>query len=365
MKRLVAFLLIALLVLSGCATPAQEETAAPDEYVEGDAREEIEQDLPQRVENPDIEGSEFVDDPLEDDEPDDNEPGSDDPTDDPVENEPNNNEPSKEPDDGEDEPDVEYDSGNQLKIISYNIRYCDDPDGHSIDDRAPRLKTLIDKYEPDLIGFQEATPRWIDHIYDDYGDKYEIRYKYRAESNEEATPLLFKKSKFELLDEGYFWLSETPDVESKAWGAAQYRICMWVKLRIKSTNKELLYYNTHFDGTNESHIGSGKLVVKHATEKGGFSKYPVFLTGDFNMIPWSDGYSTLINGGFSDINEDLEQDKSVTTDGYNKGDNGRIFDYVFYSSQKVTPLKYQVLNEKIYDGYVSDHRGLYTESAII
>lgn len=62
----------------------------------------------------------------------------------------------------------------------------------------------MDQYNPDLVGMQEATPRWIDHIYEDYVDEYEIRYKYRAKNSQESTPLMLKKDKFELLDKDYF-----------------------------------------------------------------------------------------------------------------------------------------------------------------
>ena len=64
--------------------------------------------------------------------------------------------------------------------------------------------------------------------------------------------------------------------------------------------------------------------------------------------------------------KDLNQDKSTTTNGYNTGEdkNGHIIDYCFYSPAKAVPLVYKVLNEKHFDGYVSDHRGLYIEVAL-
>lgn len=50
------------------------------------------------------------------------------------------------------------------KVITFNIRYTDDPNGNSIAERAPRLKKVIDGRDPDLIGFQECTPG-MDGIY--------------------------------------------------------------------------------------------------------------------------------------------------------------------------------------------------------
>ncbi len=96
-----------------------------------------------------------------------------------------------------------------LKIISFNIK-CGGSGEHAIPVRAPLLKTILDQYDADLIGLQEATPDWIECIERDYGDEYVIFNQYRAKDSLESTPLLFKKSRFECLDHGHFWLSETP-----------------------------------------------------------------------------------------------------------------------------------------------------------
>ena len=50
----------------------------------------------------------------------------------------------------------------ELKLISFNIRCCDDKDGNSIKERAPRLAEVTKKYDADIIGFQEFTVPWED-----------------------------------------------------------------------------------------------------------------------------------------------------------------------------------------------------------
>ena len=79
--------------------------------------------------------------------------------------------------------------------ISFNIRCANDPDGNSIKERAERLKAVLDKYNADIIGFQEATPEWLDIIKKDYGEKYEIFNRYRDSANLESTPILWKKER--------------------------------------------------------------------------------------------------------------------------------------------------------------------------
>ena len=49
--------------------------------------------------------------------------------------------------------------------------------------------------------------------------------------NSEGCPIFYSTEKFELEDKGSFWLSETPEVMSKDWGAACYRVCSYVILK--------------------------------------------------------------------------------------------------------------------------------------
>ena len=57
----------------------------------------------------------------------------------------------------------------ELSIVSFNIRCCDDPDGYSIAERAPRLSQVIHAQNPDLIALQEYRPAWEQHIASAFG----------------------------------------------------------------------------------------------------------------------------------------------------------------------------------------------------
>ena len=60
----------------------------------------------------------------------------------------------------------------KLNVISFNIRCCDDVNGYSIEERAPRLNRVISDYDADVIGFQEYRPVWEEHIKKYFGDRY-------------------------------------------------------------------------------------------------------------------------------------------------------------------------------------------------
>ncbi len=270
-----------------------------------------------------------------------------------------------------------YDEANYLKLMDYNIRCANDGfneitnSSNNIADRAPRLITVINKYQPDLIGLQEAVPAWISALQTNLVDTgtYEMVYKYRAETTAtslEATPILWNAEKFECLDSGYFWLSDTPDVESNTWGGTHFRICNWVKLKVKKTGKEFLYFNTHLTGSLG--VQSAELILERAAAMGGFTKYPVFLSGDFNNEPFTDAYNTFATK-FIDFNDALGFDWAYTNNGYNaredSSSSNHIIDYVWYSTDQVIPYEYRVLNEQIGGGYVADHRGLFVEFALV
>ena len=86
-------------------------------------------------------------------------------------------------------------------------------------------------------------------------EKFEIFNKYRCETTElESSPILWRKDKFECIKTGYFWLSDTPEVESKGWDEEYdcYRMCVYVILQ----DKESGYFS--YETTNHKkgvHIG--------------------------------------------------------------------------------------------------------------
>ena len=164
----------------------------------------------------------------------------------------------------------------ELDIISFNIRCCDDKNGNSIEERAPRLNKIISQYEPDLIGLQEYRPGWEEHIDKYFGDKYEIFAKYRAESEKEASPMLWRKDKFECIKTGYFWLSDTPDFESKGWDERFdcFRMCVYALLKEKQSGKMIVFMNTHFGFGDDGQIKSVKLIDEYFEE---FHLYPTFF----------------------------------------------------------------------------------------
>lgn len=250
----------------------------------------------------------------------------------------------------------------ELSIISFNIRCWDDKDGNSIAERAPRLHAVTEPYDADLIGFQEYRPQWEEHIKKYYGEKYEIFNKYRSTEKPESAPILWKKDKFECLKTGYFWLSDTPEVESKGWDEIYdcYRMCEYVILKEKTTGKAFTFMNTHFGFGDKCHTDSAELIYKYSKK---ISDYPTFITGDFNMTPENAGYSVMTKY-FTDVNAVTSKDMRTTFHGYNPDEHPNSHIDFCFIDDKIKPVNQKIMDETVDGMFPSDHYGIFVKLKI-
>ena len=241
-----------------------------------------------------------------------------------------------------------------INAISFNIRYCDDADGNTICERAPRLKKVISKYDADVIGFQECTPPWEPILQDYYSAEYDIFGKHRGEDDVESAQILWRKDKFDCIKTGYFWLSDTPDVPTREWDELChcYRICIYAILEDRRDGKRFVVMNTHFGFGDKGQIKSVELVYDYSIK---ISPYPTFVLGDFNMKPDSAGYAAM-TAHFTDAN--VARDLSPTFHGYfrEKAKPAHI-DYCFVD-QNVIPVDQKIIDDLVDGKCPSDHYGL-------
>src|SRR5690606_23660953 len=128
-----------------------------------------------------------------------------------------------------------------LKVMTYNIRYDNKGDGvNQWSNRKSKVVTLIKKYDPDIIGVQEA----LHHQLEDLANALK-QYTYvgvgrdDGKTKGEYSALFIRKKRFRISENSTFWLSTTPSVPgSKDWDAAITRIATWARLRDKKSKKE-------------------------------------------------------------------------------------------------------------------------------
>ena len=244
-----------------------------------------------------------------------------------------------------------------MKIVSFNIRCVGDPNGNSVKERAERLKTVLDKYDAGLIGFQESTPEWYEFIKRDYGEKYEMFNRYRDTDHLESAPILWNKERFSCIDKGYFWLSETPHIQSDGLDELKYkRICIWARLFDRENRKIFNFLNTHYGFGNDCQLKSSDLLIKTVQNMAG--DYTV-VTGDFNATPEAPAYKRLVKY-FTDVNATTAGDFGTTYHNYGKIKVGHHIDYCF-AAGNVKPVKSYIIRDTVNGNYPSDHYGILSE----
>ncbi len=257
-----------------------------------------------------------------------------------------------------------------IKILSQNIRYTDDPNGNSIKERAPRFLKLLEEYQPDIIGTQEVTKKWMDFFEENLGDIYGIvgcsRNGHGAKDGE-WNAILYRKDRFEFIEGETFWLSETPDEDQTKLEGSIYRICTWALLKDKVTGKLFTFNNTHLqNGEDKDDVRAQQITIllDYLRDNVGYLElYPAFLTGDFNAKNTSSAYS-LTTEVFRDSKVSTFKNLSevnYTYHGYGKSKSA--IDYCFHTPYNTTVLDYKILDDQ-YDGYVSDHYGVLITAVI-
>lgn len=179
--------------------------------------------------------------------------------------------------------------GMSLRVMTFNIRYENSKDSvYGWSSRKDSVIRYIKSKNVDVICFQEVTigqGRELAHALNDYSF---VSYgRINEDIGNEYVPIFYLREKFELEDQGRFWLSETPDsIGSIGWDAKLPRIVIWVKLYEKSSGKYIYVLNTHLDNKGKTAGIESMKLIKDSI-RGLVEHYPIILTGDMNCSPKS------------------------------------------------------------------------------
>lgn len=246
----------------------------------------------------------------------------------------------------------------QVSLMTYNIKYANENDGeNSWSQRKDWLANQIAFHEPDIFGVQEALLEQLQFL------KAELKqYDYLGKSREggedgEYSAIFYDSSRFEVLEQGTFWLSETPDSVSQGWDAAYKRICTYALFKDRQTEQKFWVFNTHFDHRGDvARSESAKLIIDKISELNQEGQ-PLVLMGDLNLEPASEPLALLS----SEFNDAWESSTGVvfgpvgTFNAYEfLTPVTRRIDYIFTDKDSEV-LKYGVLSDSKELRYPSDH----------
>jgi endonuclease/exonuclease/phosphatase family metal-dependent hydrolase len=253
-----------------------------------------------------------------------------------------------------------------IKLMSYNIRLDVASDGENDwTHRKDFFNAQIQFYEPDIFGIQEAKPNQVLDIATALPEYNYVGIGRDGIGKGESSNIFYAKDKFKVIESNTFWLSATPDTVSMGWDAACNRVCTYVLLKNKQSNKLIWVFNTHLDHIGEQARTKGLELILSKIEKLNTKKYPVLLMGDFNSVPETNRIIALKN--IMNDAKAISKEKPFGPNGtfnnfkYNETTT-LLIDYIFLSKgNSITVQKYAVLSDAKDLKYPSDHFPVFVE----
>lgn len=250
-----------------------------------------------------------------------------------------------------------------FRAMSFNIRFQFPADTGKLSWEARKGGCIkaIEKYKPDVIGFQEAYPYHKADLKKELGKYVMVDRGGKPgtpdlELKNNENPVMFRADRLELLDYGYFWLNEDQTPDKKGWDAASVRNATWVKLKYKKSGRIFFYFNVHMDhrGAN-ARLQSAALIVEKIKEIAGDDAV-VFLGGDFNMPDTEKGIKPLqdyMKDAAAALGKKADQAPTFNDFG-RKGSKPMWLDHLMFRG--ATVKSFIVVDEKKYGvEYISDH----------
>ncbi|MGD8818428.1 MAG: endonuclease/exonuclease/phosphatase family protein, partial [Acidobacteriota bacterium] len=251
-----------------------------------------------------------------------------------------------------------------LNVMTFNIRYGTANDGdNDWSLRREAVFEVIEAFRVDVLGVQEALNSQLAEIsaalpgYRRIG----VGRDDGAEAGEYSA-ILVDSSRFEVLDEGTFWFSDTPDVPgSTSWGNEIPRICTFAHLRDGPANRTFWVFNVHWDHVSQpSRERAAELLMATIGERA--AGEPVLITGDFNAGEDNPAFRYLLDSegalalGMFDTFRDVHPDATDvgTFNGFEGNTDGDKIDAILASSGWAV-LAADIIRTRRQGRYPSDH----------
>jgi endonuclease/exonuclease/phosphatase family metal-dependent hydrolase len=245
--------------------------------------------------------------------------------------------------------------GSSLEVMSFNVRYGKAADGaNHWTHRESIIHSMFDDHRPQILGLQEALDFQIESILGKFPGYASVGVSRDGGEVGEFCSILFDDERFDVLQSGTFWLSETPELPSKSWESAFPRICTWAQLWDSASDSVIWVFNTHFDHMSEwARNESAKLLLRRVESM--VASEPVVIMGDFNATPDSAAMETLLEQTQIPLVDTAEnRSKTGTFHGFKGNTDGDRIDYILIGNE-MTYSSAGVLTFNIEGRFPSDH----------
>jgi endonuclease/exonuclease/phosphatase family metal-dependent hydrolase len=252
-----------------------------------------------------------------------------------------------------------------LVVMSFNVRYGTATDGlDAWPLRSSALVARIREAAPDVLGVQEALDFQVEFLERALPTHVRLGQGREGGARGEHSALFVARARFDVLERGDFWLSETPElVASVGWDAALTRMCTWARLRERVSGREFSVWNTHFDHRGPlARERSAQLIAARLAQRGGAH----IVLGDLNAGEDEPPLGALRAAGLVDAFRALHPDVQQvgTFHDFRGGLDGARIDFVL-ATDDFMPLAASILSAPAANGrWPSDHHPVVAVYAI-
>lgn len=243
-----------------------------------------------------------------------------------------------------------------LVVMSFNVRYGTATDGlDAWPLRSSSLVARIHDAAPDVLGVQEALDFQVEFLERELPTHVRLGQGREGGARGEHSALFVARARFDVLEHGDFWLSETPErVASVGWDAALTRMCTWARLRDRFSGLEFGVWNTHFDHRGPlARERSAQLIAARVAQRAGAHIVLGDLNASENEAPLAALRAVGLVDSFRALHPDVQQ--AGTFHAFRGGLDGARIDFVLASAE-FTPLSASILSAPAANGrWPSDH----------
>lgn len=250
-----------------------------------------------------------------------------------------------------------------IRVVSFNVRYWNKRDGENRwEMRRHRVAGLLRLHRADIFGVQEAMAPQMQFLHYELTDHDSFGVPRDGAAGGERSSIFWDRTKFDRVNGATFWLSETPERPSRAWGAQLRRICTWCEFRSKQTGAQFFVFNTHFDHQSaKARERSAALIRRQIHQIAG--THPVVLMGDLNCDGFSKPYNVLAEPHAESCGKPLldarawarnDYGPQGTWSGWDPMHIGARIDYIFVKND-IAVLQHAVVPHEWQGRVASDH----------
>lgn len=256
----------------------------------------------------------------------------------------------------------------QLKVMTFNLKNdagdaaaAKDVNGwnNEANPRKIRMKTILDKWLPDIMGTQEGKDAQINNLKEFYPqfNFWGVGRDDGAKKGEYAG-IFYKKDLFKFDVGGHFWLSKTPDKAGTTFaGESHSRMVSWARLKEIKSGVNYLVVNTHWALTEDARKQSAELMVTRIKSVRRTDDKMLIL-GDFNSFENKVEMLTLFNDlnlkdSFRQVHTEVSK-QECSAHGFKGVIDGRRIDFVMIPPGSEVKSA-EIIRDKYKDMYPSDH----------